>query len=160
MRGGETFGHLLHDPHGLRERRVPVLLQRRTERLPFEKGHHEVRDALGFAHVVNGNDVIVFDLRLRAGLAQEARFGFGIGAEIRQQHFERDFAVEARVVRAVHGTHPAAAQLRENAERAEVRRGGARARRAGQRGSGIVGGGRVHAADSSRTAGASETRRS
>ena len=77
--------------------------------------HGDKRLAVLLANVVNGADVGMVQRRSRLRLALKAAERLGIPGHFIGQKLERDKAVQARVFGFVNHTHPAAAQLVDNA---------------------------------------------
>ena len=80
----------------------------------------DVRRAVLRADVVNGQDVRMVERGSCARFLLEATQPVSISREGRWQNFDRDFAVEACIARAVHFTHPARAKEGENPVRAKT----------------------------------------
>ena len=79
---------------------------RHPERLALDELHGDVGPAVQLADVVHPAHVLVIDLGLHLGLAQEA---LGLRRVLRPQELQGDRALERKVVGAVHGAHPAVA---------------------------------------------------
>ena len=71
-------------------------------------------------------DVRVVQRRERLGFALESGQPFEIAPERVRQNFDRDVTVELGIARAIHLTHAAGAERRDNLERAEAHAGGQR----------------------------------
>jgi hypothetical protein len=90
------------------------------ERLPLEKLHDGVGDAVLVAEVVNRKNVRMRKRRDRQSLALEPRQGIGISGERLRQDLDRYIALELRVSRPVHLTHPACPERRQDFVGAEA----------------------------------------
>ena len=77
------------------------------ERLAFEELHDQKRGTHVLAHVVQRADVGMRQLRDRARFAIETLTELGIRGEAPGQHLDGHGAIETRVARAPHFTHPA-----------------------------------------------------
>ncbi len=83
-----------------------------AQRFAFEQFTDEIRRALVNARVVNGQYVRMIQRRQRLGLLLEAPQPIGIGDKILRQDLDGHVAVQPRVPRAKHFTHPARANPR------------------------------------------------
>lgn len=75
-----------------------------------DQPHGDVQPAVDLAYVVDGYDVAVIEAGGRADLAAETLLELVVFAQVRQQHLERDDAVDLGVVGAPDLAHPAATQ--------------------------------------------------
>ena len=80
------------------------------QRLAIEVLHDEKRRALVLAHVVQGADMRMRELRDRTGFAIEPLTELRIGGERVWQNFDCDRTVESRVARFIHLAHATRAQ--------------------------------------------------
>ncbi len=63
---------------------------------------------------MDGNDVGVVEGRHRLGLTTKSFEPFGVGGDLRRQHFDRHLAIEAGVAGKPHLAHPTLAKLFED----------------------------------------------
>src|SRR6266404_2498739 len=84
------------------------------ERLAFQIFHHQIINAVLLADVEECADVRMIQAGNSARFALESFAQFGTIRKMRRQNFDGDDAVEPRVARAVHLTHPARADRGEN----------------------------------------------
>jgi hypothetical protein len=99
--------HVVGGAHG-RER---ALADQGRQALPFDEIHREKALALVLADFVDGDDVWVLQSRRRFGFGAEARHVVLAGQLPRQDHLERDDAVEPHLPGLVDHTHAAAGDL-------------------------------------------------
>ena len=97
-----------------------------TQRLALEELGDDVRRTLVRTEVVDGGDVRVVEHARGAGLLLEAFQAIGVLRERGGQHLDRDFAAEARVLRAVDLPHASRTELGEDLVGTEPRAGGER----------------------------------
>src|SRR5262249_8271276 len=83
------------------------LREARSERLPLDQLHDEVRGPLLLPDVVERADVRMVEAGDGPRLALEPRSDLGVRREVRGKHLHRDDAIEARVARAVDLAHTA-----------------------------------------------------
>jgi hypothetical protein len=83
------------------------------QRLAFDDVHHEERHVALLPDEVNRHHARMFQLGLDARLAKKT---LTRRVRRREEHLQRDLALEARVPRAIHGAHPAAPQTRVDAK--------------------------------------------
>ena len=88
-----------------------VVRETLRERFALDEPHRKKHDAVEFVHRENRDDVRMRKLRGHLRLAQEPRLHIRAKGELRRQHLERHFAVQAHVARAVHHGHSAAPDL-------------------------------------------------
>ena len=100
-----------------RQRRSP---QAWSERVPFEELDGDVRDTVVFADVVNREDVGVRQCGDGAGLAIEPVAHRRVGERAGGHCLDRNIAPQARVVRAIHLAHSAAADGLDDLVRTEL----------------------------------------
>ena len=106
------------------------LINQRAPREPVGQGlaievlHDEKRRALVLAHVVQGADMRMRELRDRTGFAIEPLTELRIGGEHVWEDLDSDRTVESRVARFIHFPHATRAQQRQNLVCAEARAGG------------------------------------
>ena len=118
VRHGEPLGNLLRqvDRAAMRHRPCPQLVAQRPALHPL---HGEVRRVALSADIVDRQDVRVVERRCGTRFLLEALEAVR-RREARREDLDRDRALQARVVRAVDLTHPALANLLEDAIRPEV----------------------------------------
>src|SRR5262249_35128409 len=80
------------------------------ERVTLHVLHHEVRDAVGLAHVGDLDDVAMIDAIDRARLTEEALAIGGVQRERLVEDLDRGEALDDDVLRQVHGRHAARAE--------------------------------------------------
>jgi hypothetical protein len=115
MRAGQPACDLHGDADGL-GRRQRTTLEARLERFAVAKGHREKHPAVGrFLDVVNRADVDVIDRRSRARFLKEASLRVGVAHELRREELERHEAAKPEVLGLVDHTHPASADLGDDA---------------------------------------------
>ena len=85
-----------------------------VERPALDELHGQEVDAARLLHRVDRHDVRVVQRGHRAGLALESLEPFRARRHLRRQHLESHVAAELRVPRAVHLSHPARADRRED----------------------------------------------
>ncbi len=90
--------------------------QRRAQRLPLEQLRHDVRSAVAFIppDVMDRGDVRMIQNPCRPGLLLETAQAIRVGRERGRQHLDRDLAAQARILRPIHLSHPARADLTEH----------------------------------------------
>jgi hypothetical protein len=107
----ERVGDLAQDAAHLVHRLARLVREQRGEIPAGDVRHHEVRDPLALADVVDGHDVRVGQLRRRLRFAGEARADRGIVRQLRRQHLDGDVALESPVTRPIDDRHAAATDL-------------------------------------------------
>ena len=123
--GGQTLGDLPTDADDLGVHRRPrVRLEARGERHALQQRHHEERQPGVLADLEDGGDVVVLDLRLGAGLAEEPARATACGRRPGEHDLERHLAPQRRVLGPVHRPHPALTDEGEDAVRADLLGGG------------------------------------
>lgn len=95
-----------------------------SQRLPFQKFHHQVVDAILMADIMQSANVGMVQSRYGAGFAIETLSGLGIVRQVAGQDFDRHRAVQACVLRSIHLAHAARTDRRKNLVRAETNSGG------------------------------------
>jgi hypothetical protein len=113
---GDLDGEIEQAPGGQRLARGQELPQR----LSLHELHRDVERPLGFADVVDRQDVRVVQGRRRAGLLLEAEASRAILGDGLRQHLDRDLAAELRVPRPVHLAHPSRAERRDDLVRPQA----------------------------------------
>jgi hypothetical protein len=106
---GEPLGGLRGDVEKPLRRERFARSQELAEGLPFHELHRDVGRPVGFADVVDGQDVGVVQSRGRARLLLEALAALGMAGHGGRQHLDRDVAAEPGVGRAIDLSHPAGA---------------------------------------------------
>ena len=101
-------------------RRELAAREDRPERLALEQLLDDVGRALVRADVVDRGDVGMVQDARRLGLLLEPAQPVGVGGEGGGQDLDRHVAAQARVLRAIHLSHPARADLREDLVGAEA----------------------------------------
>ena len=115
MRAGQPARDLQGDADRL-GRRQRATLEALLERLAVAIGHREKHPAVGrFLDVVNRADVDVIDRRGRARFLKEASLRVGVAHELRREELERHEAAKPEVLGLVDHTHPAGADLGDDA---------------------------------------------
>ena len=97
-----------------------VLAHNFAQRASINEFHHDERQTVGFADLVDRADIRMVERRNRARLSLEPL------AEIRADDLDGDGAIQARVSGFVNLAHPSRAQRRLDLVRAESRAGGQR----------------------------------
>ncbi len=122
VRGGERLGDSDGDLHRffVGQRAAFDALR---EVLAFDELHREESRAVGLVQPEQRRDVGVVECGERLGFALEARQPLGVLAEARRQDLQRDGAIERRVERLPDDTHPALAELLDEAVVQQVRAG-------------------------------------
>ena len=110
VRRGQTCGDLPRVLNRLAQGSAPSL-ELRAQLLAFQQFGDDERRAIVRADVVNGQDVRMIERRGRARFLLEAAQPVSVFGERGGQNLDCDFAVEARVTRAVDFAHPARAEL-------------------------------------------------
>src|SRR5262249_2770115 len=77
------------------------------QRRSLEKLHHEVVDFAFPPHVVESTDMRMRELRDRFCLSLESVAAFGRSGQVLGKDLDRDRAIQPRVARLVHLSHPA-----------------------------------------------------
>ena len=85
-----------------------------VEAAALEQLQRDVRQSVGFADVVNLNDMGVAELGDRFGFCRESLEELGFRLAAATNHLEGDQAIEAQIARLVDDTHPAVAQAIED----------------------------------------------
>ena len=117
---GETVGGLHGDVEKpLRRERLPRR-QELAKGLSVHELHRDVGGSLGFADVVDRQDVRVVQGRGRARFLLEALAAIGMGGRVGRQHLDRHVASEPGVGRAIDLSHPARADRGGDAVLAET----------------------------------------
>src|SRR6185437_8147476 len=106
----ERARHLGSDLHRIRDRELLLAPQAITQRLALHVGHHVVRGSVHLAAVDETEDVRMLQRRDGLDLAQEP-CGADDRGELGPQHFDRDLALVLEIVREVHRSHAALAEL-------------------------------------------------
>jgi hypothetical protein len=115
-RGGDAEDDFQRGGFGQRAFAVHPFL----ERFAVDEFHGVVVEVVGFACVVDGDDVGVLEAGGGFGFAQKTVGVFGVGGKFGREDFEGDDAVEGGLARAIHCAHAAFADFFENLEAAEV----------------------------------------
>ena len=90
------------------------------ERVAFHQFHDQRDDAARLVHAKDGRDMGMLQGGQEPRLALEPRATLGVVRQRRGQHLDRDIAPQLAVVGPVHLAHPAAAEQREDRERADL----------------------------------------
>ena len=109
MRLGETVGGLHRDVEKPLRRERFSRRQEFAKRLSVHELHRDVGRPVGFADVVDGQDVGVVQGRGRARFLLEALAAFGMAGHRGRQNLDRDVAAEPGIGRAIDLSHPAGA---------------------------------------------------
>ncbi len=94
-----------------------------SKRLALEELHDGIGRLTVRSEIEDGEDVRVVQRRNRVRLALEARERVGVLRERFRKHFDRDIAMELRVLRAVNLSHPPGTQGGEDLVGTEFRTG-------------------------------------
>jgi hypothetical protein len=106
----EGIGELPCDfPHVL-ERKLLLSIQALSQALALDIGHHVVEQAIGFARVMQREDVRMGEVRSDLDLSQEAIAPEALG-DVRPQHLERDPPAVPQVARQVDNSPTAVTDL-------------------------------------------------
>ena len=110
VRVGQRVGHVVQQPHHVADGELGFLLQPLAERLAFLVRHDVEEKSVGFAGVIERQDVRMVKLGGHLDFAHEA-----VGAEgrrqVRLQHLHRHLAVVLEVLGQVHRGHAADAEF-------------------------------------------------
>ena len=110
VRGLEAFPDLLGDVEdvgNLQGRGFDAFV----EAFAFDEGHREKRLLVDLRDLINGANVRVMESRGSLGLPMKAFIRFLVLQQVRSEEFERDRAVELRVLGFVDHAHAALAEL-------------------------------------------------
>ena len=113
VRGSQTLRDLRRVFHSA-PRGQRAIVHFDAKRMSFEKFGDEVRRAVVFANVMNGENVGMIQRSNRASFLLEAPQAVGIFRKCFREDFDGDVAAEARVLRAKHFAHSARANRRDN----------------------------------------------
>ncbi len=119
MRGGECLGDLDGCAQGLCERYRPFA-QPRRQRLAVEILHDEEVDPVVVPHLVQRADARMRESSDRPRFVREARPTARVGRGVRQQHLDRDVAIEPGVAGLVDLAHAASADKALDLEDAQA----------------------------------------
>src|SRR5439155_8793680 len=116
----ESLSDFAGDPHRVVNPEPAVPMEPPAQRLAFEVGHHEVRNAVCYARIKQRHDVRMDQRRDRLDLTHEAlRPGRHAGTE----NLHGDETIVPEVSREIDDRHPAPTQLAVESERALGERG-------------------------------------
>ena len=99
--------------------RERALRQAVSQRLPLQKLHNQEVDAILMADIMQSANVGMVQRRYGAGFVVETLPGLGIAGQMTREDFDRDGAVQASVLGAIHLAHAAGADGRKDFVRAE-----------------------------------------
>ena len=116
MRGSEAVAELHPDVQHTVDRQRTAN-QPRREGLARHVLHHDVRDAIGFEHVVDAGDVGVIQRRGGGALLQQPPELLVAADALQREALQRDRAAQAWVVRQEHFSHAAGTELLDHAVR-------------------------------------------
>ena len=85
-----------------------------VERGPFEVLHDNEVEVLVLAHIVNGDNVGVFELCGHDGFAMKAAHEVGVHGQLRRQDLDGHDALQRGIIAAVDNTHTTATDFRLN----------------------------------------------
>jgi hypothetical protein len=103
------------------ERIMTALLDGFTLKIfAFDEFEHERGKAVCLLEPMDVSSVRVIERREHLRLAAETRQAIRIVCDGREQHFDRDVAIQLRVPRAIHLAHPAGAKRRDDFVRTEM----------------------------------------
>ncbi len=117
--GGQAEGDLTADARRLADRRAVAGAQPLLQAAPAQQLHRQEWHAAVFADLVDGDDVIVLDLRRRPRLAQEALAGRRLLRLRRQHHLQGNAAVQGGILSEEDHAHAALAHELQHAIRTE-----------------------------------------
>jgi hypothetical protein len=92
MGGGESGGDLAPDPQDLGGRQPALPLQPIGERFPLEQRHRQIGQSAIFAHLIDRDDVVMFEGGDGAGLPQEPLFRHRTARDRRRHDLQGDTA--------------------------------------------------------------------
>jgi len=102
----ETFGNVLHDAQEFREVFVFVA-NLVAQRHAIDVLHCDEVEIIHCSDLVDVRDVWVIERRGRRGFLFEAPHSILVRSEVSRQDFQRDFAIQTRVLREVNFAHAA-----------------------------------------------------
>ena len=111
MRVGESPADVAQDLSELRRRHRPASSDAVAERLAVDERHDEEHDVVDVVHGKDRNDVRVRQFGGGARFVQEALLERGLTGQMRLENLERHRPLECDVLREVHDSHAAAAEL-------------------------------------------------
>ena len=116
VRVGQPLAQLDRHFELLRQRHADVVaaLQQRLEVLAAQELHDDIGRAVDLAELVDGDDITMLQSRDGLRFALEPLAGGGVQREVDVHHFQRDIALELRIVRPVEHSHPAASDEFDN----------------------------------------------
>ena len=115
VRFGEPLSHLSGDAQGILDGHgAPADVV--TKSLTLHQLHGDENNALSLADFVNCGDVRVGDCCCRPGLSQKSETPLLVAHEVRRQDLQRHWATQVGVLGPIDYTHPALADLGEDAE--------------------------------------------
>jgi hypothetical protein len=104
--GVQRGADLLDDPHGALGREAAFAPHQRSQVIPGDVAHSDVRDPVLVARVEDRDDVRVVDGRRELGFPEEALARRSVFGESRRDDLEGDRPVERQLGRAVDDAHP------------------------------------------------------
>src|SRR6266851_8342004 len=96
-----------------------ALFQPFRQRLSVDAFHHQIVHTVLTAHVIQHADMRMVQARNGFCLTPEALLADGIGGKLRGKNLDSNGALQPRVARAIHFTHPACAERSNDLIRAE-----------------------------------------
>ena len=113
VRRRQGIGDRDRDPQHLAEAHA-VAWNERIQALPTHVLHHDEIVAVCRLDFVDGDDVCVIEGRGGVRFLDETTAAVLVADAVRRQHFDRDFAIQSRIARAIHLAHSACADERED----------------------------------------------
>ena len=95
-------------------RRQGAVVELRAQAAAFEQLGNDEGRAVLLADIVNGKNVGMIQRRDRARFLLEATEPVGVAGKRLRQHLERDLAAKARIASAIHLSHTARAERRDD----------------------------------------------
>src|SRR5581483_9881202 len=105
--GVECPTNLLDDGYGLRRSDLPLSSEKRAQILSLDVLHGDELQAVGFAQVVNANDILMGYMASEDEFLLESLQDARIAGQFRPDHFQCDDTFEFEVPGLVDRTHPA-----------------------------------------------------
>ncbi len=116
----ESIRKLAGKPNNAIGRQPLLTLQQLGQRRSRQQLHGQEKEAFGVAHIVNGRDMRVIQLRGGDCFAAKSLHDIVVGKVLRIQHLERYMALQAGIKGAINRGHPTAANQRLDAIPAQL----------------------------------------
>ncbi len=110
VRIAESSAHFRHDPQPIHHRERAIIANELLEGIPFHAFHHDVRNSVLFAEVIDGDDVRVLQARGLAAFLIEAGQHFRVIGHAACKCLDSYFATELVVESTIHHAHTTAAE--------------------------------------------------